>query len=75
MLILTRRMDEQIRINEDITIKILAIKESQVRLGIEAPKTVSVHREEVYYRIQHEKNNRKATKDQGNVSSTEEKVS
>lgn len=54
MLILTRRISESLIINDDITIKVLGINGRQVRLGIEAPKNVSVHREEIYARIQNE---------------------
>lgn len=55
MLILTRRISESVIINDDIKITVLGVKGSQVRLGIEAPKSVSVHREEIYQRILSEK--------------------
>lgn len=55
MLILTRRPGETIRINDDVSITVLAVKGTQIRLGIEAPKGVSVHREEIYNKIQQEK--------------------
>lgn len=55
MLVLTRRLNEILRINNDIDVRILGIKGNQVRLGINAPKEVSVHREEIYQRIQHQK--------------------
>lgn len=55
MLILTRRTAETIIINEDIRVTVLGIKGNQVRLGIEAPRDVSVHREEIQNRIQQEK--------------------
>lgn len=55
MLILTRRPGETIRINDDVSITVLAVKGNQIRLGIEAPKGVSVHREEIYNKIQQEK--------------------
>lgn len=55
MLILTRRVGETLMIGDDVTITVLGIKGHQVRLGINAPKEVSVHREEIYQRIQEEK--------------------
>lgn len=55
MLILTRRVSESIIIGDDVKITVLGVKGYQVRIGIEAPKDVSVHREEIYERIQHEK--------------------
>ena len=55
MLILTRRVQESIIIGEDVIITVLGVNGKQVRLGIDAPKEVSVHREEIYNRIQQEK--------------------
>ena len=55
MLILTRKISESINIGDDVTVSVLGIKGSQVRLGITAPKNISVHREEIYNRIQQEK--------------------
>jgi carbon storage regulator len=54
MLILTRRPGEVVMIGDDVTIEILGFKGSQVRIGINAPKSVAVHREEIYERIQRE---------------------
>ncbi len=54
MLILTRRMGESLMIGDDVSVTVLGVKGNQVRLGINAPKDVSVHREEIYQRIQNE---------------------
>ena len=51
MLVLSRRHSESIRIGNDITVTVLAVRGNQVRLGILAPEDVSIHREEIYYRI------------------------
>lgn len=55
MLILGRRMGESVKIGHDIEISVLGVKNNQVRLGINAPRDVEVHRDEVYKRIQEEK--------------------
>jgi len=55
MLILTRRTNEVLVISDDITVTVLGVKGHQVRLGINAPKTISVHREEIYQKIQEKK--------------------
>jgi carbon storage regulator len=54
MLILTRRVGETVRIGDDVTVTVLSVKGTQVRIGIDAPKTVVVHREEIFERIQRE---------------------
>lgn len=55
MLILTRRIGETIRINDDISVTVLGVNGMQVRLGVEAPADVEVHRQEIYERIQAQK--------------------
>lgn len=54
MLVLTRKSGEKITIGDDIIVKVLEIKGSQVKVGIEAPKGIAVHRSEIYERIQQE---------------------
>ena len=54
MLILTRRISESIIIGDDVKITVLGVKGNQVRLGIDAPKDLPVHREEIYERIKNE---------------------
>lgn len=55
MLILTRRVGESLMVGDDVTITVLGVKGNQVRIGVNAPKDVGVHREEIYQRIQREK--------------------
>ena len=68
MLNLTRRVGESLRIGDDVSVTVLGIKGSQVRLGVNAPKSVSVHREEVYDRINDEN-----SKNSGENTKTSEK--
>ena len=68
MLILTRRVGESLRIGDDVSVTVLGIKGSQVRIGVNAPKTISVHREEVYDRI----NNKDSKPSQDDVESSDQ---
>lgn len=68
MLILTRRTGETVIIGTNIRVTMLGVKGSQVRLGIDAPREVEVHREEIYNRIQRERGN----EPDGNVADDEE---
>lgn len=67
MLILTRRVGETVMIGDDVTVTVLGVKGNQVRIGINAPKNVAVHREEIFERIKREQqseieaNNKPAT--------------
>lgn len=55
MLILTRRIGETLMVGDDVEVTVLGVNGNQVRIGVEAPKDIAVHREEVYQRIQREK--------------------
>lgn len=65
MLILTRRVGETLMIGDEVTVTVLGIKGNQVRIGVNAPKDVTVHREEIYERIKKEK----TQGEEGNFSS------
>lgn len=65
MLILTRRVGETLMIGDDVTITVLGVKGNQVRIGVNAPKDVAVHREEIYQRIQKEKTGQDIESDSG----------
>jgi carbon storage regulator len=69
MLLLTRKLGENIRIGDDVKITIVEVKGNHVKLGIDAPPSVKVHREEIYERIQQE--NRRAQAQQGGSASNQ----
>lgn len=63
MLILTRRVGESLMIGDEVNVTVLGIRGNQVRIGVDAPKDVAVHREEIYDRIQQEKTDDNSTSD------------
>jgi len=58
MLILTRRIGETLMVGDEVTVTVLGINGNQVRIGVDAPKHISVHRQEIYQKIQAEKRQR-----------------
>jgi len=64
MLILTRRIGETLVIGDEVTVTVLGVRGNQVRIGVNAPKQVSVHREEIYERIKKEKEAEASAQDQ-----------
>ena len=61
MLILTRRVGETLVVGDEVTVTVLGVKGNQVRIGVKAPRDVSVHREEIYERIKQEENQKNGT--------------
>ena len=70
MLILTRRVGETVMIGNEVTVTVLGVKGNQVRIGINAPKNVAVHREEIYERIKREQQTETET-DPANAQSSD----
>ena len=66
MLILTRRVGETLMIGDEVTVTVLGVKGNQVRLGVNAPRTVAVHREEIYERIKREQEGGSTPSEPGN---------
>ncbi len=62
MLVLSRKMGESIRVGDSVTVTVLGVARGQVKIGIEAPRKLAVHREEIYRRIQDEKSRGESTK-------------
>jgi carbon storage regulator len=69
MLILTRRVGETVMIGDDITVTVLGVKGNQVRIGVNAPRNVAVHREEIFERIKREEAGEGPATDEGNEDS------
>jgi len=70
VLILTRRVGETLMVGDEVTVTVLGVKGNQVRVGVNAPKSVAVHREEIYERIKREK----ASERKAEVNSVEEEL-
>jgi len=65
MLILTRKVGERLMIGDDVAVTVLSVKGNQVRVGVQAPASIAVHREEIYNRIQNERNGQKVVSARG----------
>ena len=72
MLILTRRVGETLMIGDDVTVTVLGVKGNQVRIGVNAPRDISVHREEIYERIKAEQAEGNFDSDASNVEEAEQ---
>jgi carbon storage regulator len=70
MLILTRRVGETVMIGHEVTVTVLGVKGNQVRIGVNAPKSVAVHREEIYERIKREEQGLGSASGNGNGQSS-----
>ena len=72
MLILTRRVGETVMIGDDVTVTVLGVKGNQVRVGINAPKNVAVHREEIFERIKREQQGEPSSGESGESENSAE---